>query len=213
VENLRRRASGRLDKHDWVRPSLPAEQPPPPPEEDEAAKLAAKQASKAEEKRWAGMNLPPIRLGTRELLLRPPEPDWSVAGFTIAVFNILFAPAAATRNCARDSPRKTGDPTRALRARSFPAEPPGVQSFASPTSPIPTGTLPFFPVSFPPSGFFETLVIRSPPPSDSFLPSFAPPQHLRVELYRPDPRPGPHLCRTLPLRPGLEMGEGLGTRG
>jgi hypothetical protein len=120
VSNLRRRATGRLDSHNWARPSRPTEPPLPPPpppppegepsEEDEAAKAvkaAAKEAAKEEERYWAGMDLPPIRLSTRELLLRPPEPEWSISGLLIAVSNILCAPAPAmARISARDGPHR-----------------------------------------------------------------------------------------------------------
>ena len=73
IKNLRRRVRGNLNQHDWTPPIAEAEEGSCP----------------------AGMDLPPIRIGTRDLLLRPPEHEWSVAGLALAVFNVVCVPEPA----------------------------------------------------------------------------------------------------------------------
>ncbi len=77
MENLRQRVRGDLKSHEWTQPlkELPSD------------------VATASGGARIGVAMPPIRQGTRDLLLRPPEREWSVAGFTAAIFNVLCAPA------------------------------------------------------------------------------------------------------------------------
>jgi hypothetical protein len=98
--NLRHRAKGELQGNEWARDwadwGIATQEEKTKAEKEGEKTKAEKKGEKTKAEKEGrripphGLPLPPIRDDTRALLMRPPEPDASLAGYLIAVINVLY---------------------------------------------------------------------------------------------------------------------------